>query len=75
MFPIRTDHLSTVVVVNFSAMSKDIPKNKMCWVEDCEKEIEEWPLCRKHRRMQDKGYQLEMKVAGIAPFDNTKVKI
>ena len=56
-------------------MPKEIPKNKICWVEDCDKEIEQWPLCKKHRRMQDKGHQLNMKVAGVAPFDNTPIKI
>jgi len=55
-------------------MSKEIKKNKQCWVEDCEEVIKEWPLCEKHRKMQDKGHQLKMKVAGIAPFDNTPVK-
>ena len=56
-------------------MPKEIPKNKQCWVEDCDTEIEQWPLCKKHRRMQDKGHDLKMKVTGIAPFDNTPIKI
>lgn len=54
---------------------KEISYNKICWVDGCSEEMEEWPLCKKHRRMSDKGHQLKMKVAGIKAFDNTPVKI
>lgn len=26
----------------------DIPKNKICWVQGCDKEIKEWPYCEEH---------------------------
>ena len=32
----------------------DTPRNKICWVEDCEKEIKEWPYCEKHMKKPEK---------------------
>ena len=55
-------------------MPKEIPKNKICWVDDCNNEIKEWPYCGKHRRMLDEGHKLKMRVAGIKGFDNTPTK-
>ena len=48
--------------------------NKICWVEGCEEKIKDWPYCEKHRKMEEKGHKLDMKVPGIKGFDNTPTK-
>lgn len=70
MFPIRTDHSGIAPSVSYSNMSKEIPKNKICWVDGCNKEIKEWPYCDKHM----KSKKVKMKVPGIKGFDNTPTK-
>ena len=42
-------------------MSKEIPKNKQCWVKDCtEPQNKNGWLCDKHERMSEKGHLLEL---------------
>lgn len=53
MFPIRIDLFAIAPSVVNSNMS-DTPRNKICWVEDCEKEIKEWPYCEKHMKKPEK---------------------
>ena len=53
---------------------REIPKNEECWVENCKDKINVWPYCDKHRKMQLKGYLLDLKPPGIKGFDNTPTK-
>ena len=55
---------------------KETQKNKQCWVQDCIGVIEKEGsfICDKHKRMENKGHYLQLKVPSIKGFDNTPTK-
>ena len=63
MFPIRIDNLNTALNVKPSDMSKDIQKNKQCWVQGCkEPQNKNGWLCDKHEKESIKGKDLKIGV-------------